>query len=803
MLKSWAVTRRPSFDPRVRRLAVHVEDHPLAYADFEGAIPAGEYGAGHVLIWDRGTWAPMGDPEEGFAKGVLKFRLFGRKLTGGWTLVRLKRQEKRDNWLLIKERDDAARDEPEDADEKEEADGRPDDRSVVSGRTLAELSAPATETVASISGARRADMAEFVAPQLAMAGSRPPEGEGWLHEIKLDGYRALARVDEGRTRFFTRNGLDWTDRYRDLTAAFRGLPCRRALIDGEIIVQDEKGVSSFSRLQETLSREDSAPLLFFAFDLLYLDDYDLREAALADRKEVLTRLLAAAGRDRALQLSEHVGGSGERLLAEGCRMGIEGIISKRADAPYRSGRGRTWRKSKCVNADDFVVLGFTRSAAAGGLAALLLARMDEAGMATAYVGKAGTGFTRAIAADLESRLEAIQADRPAVPVPAEVARERPVWVEPRLVVEVRYANVTADGRLRQAAFKGLRLDKPASSALASSATSAEAMPAPASSPVPSSAPSPAPSPAPVGPARRWVSDADLASVWVTNPERRMFDTATKLDIALYYARVGDWLLTELAGRPLTLVRCPSGRTEDCFYQRNATPGMPEAVARSELPPLDDEPAETVIHVDDAAGLLALAQFGVVELHCRGCRVADAAHPDRIVFDLDPDEALGWPAVVAAALVVRERLQTLGLVPFVKTTGGKGLHVVVPIVPGAGWAEVLAFAEGFASALAAADPARFTKNMAKRARKGKTFIDYLRNGRTATAVGAYSLRARPGLTVATPLGWAELEETDEPRVYDYRSVPLRLSHMIIDPWRELEASARVISKEARRFAGLNE
>lgn len=790
-LKSWAVTRRPSFDPRVRRLAVHVEDHPLAYAGFEGAIPAGEYGAGHVLVWDRGTWAPMGDPEEGYARGVLKFRLFGEKLVGGWTLVRLQRREKRDNWLLIKERDEDARDAPDGEEDDEERPGRPDDLSVVSGRTLADLGIPAAKMVASLPGARPAAMADFVAPQLAMAGDRPPEGEGWVHEIKLDGYRTLARVEDGGVRFLTRTGLDWTARYRDLAAAFKPLPCRRAMIDGEIIVQDEKGLSSFSRLQDALAREESAPLLFFAFDLLHLDDHDIREAPLVQRKEVLAKLLAAVGRNHALQLSEDMGGSGQPLLAEACRMGIEGIISKRGDAPYRSGRGRSWRKSKCVNADEFVIIGYTRTEAAGGLAALLLARADEAGTAVAYVGKSGTGFTRAAAADLESRLDAIRTERPAVAVPDDVVRERPIWVEPRLMAEVHFASLTADGRLRQAAFKGLRLDKPAVAA-----TPAASEPYSATPPAPVGA-------TPVGPARRWVSDADLASVWVTNPERVMFETASKLDVALYYARVGDWLLTEVAGRPLSLVRCPSGRVEDCFYQRNATAGMPEAIARSELPAVDGEPAETVIHVDDAAGLLSLAQFGVVELHCRGCRVDDPERPDRIVFDLDPDEGLAWSAVKAAASHLRERLTAIGLVPFLKTTGGKGLHVVVPIVRRGGWAQVLGFAEGFAAALVDAEPSRFTKNMAKRARKEKIFIDYLRNGRSATAVAAYSLRARPGLPVSTPLSWDELDDLDDPRMLDYRSVPLRLSHMMMDPWRDLEASARVLSKKARRFAGLSE
>lgn len=776
-LKSWAVTNAPSFDPQVRRLAVHVEDHPLAYAAFEGAIPKGEYGAGHVLIWDRGSWVPTADPDEGYARGILKFQLLGEKLQGGWTLVRMKRKERNDNWLLIKERDsfaaaNAANGLSKEADEDQE-------QSVVSGRTLDELRAPPAIAAAALPGARPAPMADFVKPQLAAQCDDPPEGSDWLHEVKFDGYRTLARVEDGQVRFLTRNGLDWTARYGHLGKAFHDLPCRRALLDGEVVVQDERGVSDFAQLQEALATNDSHSLVFFAFDLLHLDDHDLRDAPLLMRKQVLATLLSAVKPNSALQPSEYVTGEGARMFDEACRMAIEGIVSKRLDAPYRSGRSWSWRKSKCGNAGEFVIVGYRRTAAAGGLAALLLAEAGDDGTFN-YVGKTGTGFSRAIAADLESRLDVIRVDQPAAKVPADVTRQRPIWVAPSLIAEVRFATRTADRRLRQAVFKGLRPDKAPASVEEASAGGT-----------------------PARPPKRWVSDADLASVWVTNPEREMFGGPTKLDLALYYARVGDWLMTQVAERPLTLVRCPTGRAEDCFYQRNATPGMPEAVRRTLLPAVGDEPAEMVVHVDDAAGLLALVQFGVVELHCRGCRVDAPEHPDRIVFDLDPDEGLGWPVVVEAAFFLRERLSSLGFVPFVKTTGGKGLHVVVPVIPRSDWQQALAFAQGFAAALASAEPKRFTKNMAKRARKNRIFIDYLRNGRSATAVAAYSLRARPGVTVATPVSWDELPHIDDPRAFDWRTVPQRLARLAIDPWRDIAAAARDISEQARQFAGVAE
>lgn len=804
-LKSWAVTKVPSFDPAVRRLAVHVEDHPLAYADFEGTIPAGEYGGGGVLVWDRGTWSPLADPEEGYARGSLKFRLDGEKLHGGWTLVRIKptANERRENWLLIKERDVyARRGEVGDG----SADDDKDDRSVLSGRTIAEMQAPPRAQAAALPGARTAIMPDFVAPQLASPRDDPPDGEGWLHEIKLDGYRTLAHLDGGAVRFLTRNGVDWTDRYGRLGEAFRGLPCRRALIDGEIVVQDERGVSDFARLQDALATGKVEALLFFAFDLLHLDETDLQGVALASRKQVLARLLADAGRHSALQLSSHIEGDGQALLGEACRMGVEGIVSKRREAPYRSGRSRTWWKCRCANAGDFVIVGYTRSEAAGGLAALLLAETDKKG-ALSYVGKTGTGFTRAVAADLEKRLEAIRSDQPAVDVPREVRNERPLWVAPKLLAEVRFATRTVDGRIRHSSYRGLRADKLAgqdamaakSDTLAEPATNATRHTKPPQRRHP--APADPPAATPIGPARRWVSDADLASVWVTHPERVMFGGPSKLDLALYYARVGDWLLTEVAGRPLTLVRCSNGEAKDCFYQRNPAAGMPDAIRRTRLPPVVDEEAETVLHVDDAAGLLALAQFGIVEIHCRGSRVAHPEHPDRLVFDLDPDEGLGWKAVVDAAFLLRDRLSDIGLVPFVKTTGGKGLHVVIPVKPQFDWSAATPFAEGFAAALAKAEPARFTAQLAKRARKGRIFIDYLRNGRTSTAIAAYSLRARDGLPVATPVGWSELEHIDDPHTFDYRSVPDRLARLTKDPWRDLDAAARAISKRAWQFAGL--
>lgn len=785
-LRSWAVPNGPSLDPKARRLAVRVEDHPLEYVDFEAEIPKGQYGAGAMIVWDRGTWIPMGDPEEAYRKGTIKFRLAGEKLGGGWTLVRLKPKEgeRGDNWLLIKERDPYARAEA-DGDILEE---RPE--SVISGRRVEDLAEPAAPVrpaparrpqpirAATVKGASKAPLLPTIRPQLASPAAAPPEGDDWLHEIKFDGYRTIARLDHGDVRLLTRTGLDWTDRYGRLASAFVDLPCKQTLIDGEIVVQDAQGLSSFSALQDALSEGRTHALTFFAFDLLYLDGYDLREASLSERKRVLAGLLAAAVTpSSALQISEHVAGGGPAFFAQASRLGLEGVIAKRASAPYREGRTRSWLKVKCRQSDDFLVVGFSASEAAGGIGALLLGEPEDGGLR--YVGRVGTGFSMTEMKRLHARLDALRAKRATVTLPPEERRKDIVWVRPALVAEVEYGNRTADGILRHAVYKGLRLDR------AESASAA-----------------PAPDQPPKVERKRYVTDADLASVWVTNPDREMFGAGgpSKLDLALYYAKVGDWMLPELINRPVSLVRCPTGKSADCFFQRHALSGMPDAIKRIPLREEGSKERADYLYIDDARGLLALAQFGAIEFHTWGCRIDQPERPDRLVFDLDPDEGLPWREVVAAARAVGDALRELGLAPFVKTTGGKGLHVVVPIARRHGWPEVRRFCEAFAARQAAVAPKRFTTNMAKRERRGRIFLDYLRNLRSATAVAAYSLRARSGVPASTPLAWSELDAIDHPSDLDYATVPTRLTDDFADPWAEIERAARSLTKEmARKLA----
>ncbi len=795
VLKSWAVTRGPSLDPADRRLAVHVEDHPFDYGSFEGRIPKGEYGAGGVIVWDRGRWVPMGDPEDDYRRGALKFRLLGDKLLGGWTLVRLKRREgERDNWLLIKERDEFAR--PGDGD----ALLREAPESVVSGHTLETL--PPDEAVKTVAAkpARRsgravrpsgaiklgeappADLPAFIAPQLASLAAAAPDGEGWLHEIKFDGYRALVRIDAGEVRIFTRNGHDWTARYGDLPGAFAGLGDQRLLLDGEIVVQDDDGVSSFAALQDALACGRPQTLLFYAFDLLHLDGRDLLSIPLLRRKEALAAVLAPVVDTPApIQLSDHILGRGAAFAGEACRMGLEGIVSKRIDAPYRSGRSRTWIKSKCVASDDFVIIGFTETKAAGGLAALLLAVDGEGGLS--YAGRAGSGISRNEAQRLEAALRPLIRSKPAVTMPPIAAGETVHLVEPHLVAEINFASCTNDGLLRQARYKGLRPDLAAAEGGSSSRTAgsrAKKSAAVAASPE-----------SPTVAKSRLVSDADLATIWVTNPERSMFgrDGATKLDLALYYARVGDWMLPEITNRPVSLVRCPTGEASACFYQRHAGAGMPPSIKRIALREERAGRRADFVYLDDARGLLGLAQFGVVEFHPWGCRIDRPERPDRMVFDLDPDESVRWREVIAAAFDIRAVLEAIGLAVFVKTTGGKGLHLVVPLARRQTWAGVRDFSAAVVKALARREPKRFTANLSLASRKGKIFIDYLRNGRGATAVAAYSLRARAGLPVATPVDWQELDGLDDPAALNFRTVPERLAGLRADPWAGMDEAAK--------------
>ena len=760
------MTRGPSLNPRDRRLAVHVEDHPVSYGGFEGTIPEGQFGAGTVIVWDRGTWAPMVDVQEGLAKGDLKFRLAGSKMKGGWALVRIRNDEK--NWLLIKETDSYA----ESGDREDLVQRAPE--SVVSGLTIEEMAARSPAPVrkrrvakprtASLPGARKAELGGAPRPQLASLADTPPGEPGWIHEIKFDGYRTLARIDHGAVSLFTRSGHDWTPRYAPIAEALSRLACKTALLDGEVCVQLPNGATSFAELQNALAEGASERLTYFAFDLLHLDRYDLCQTPQSARKSTLEALVAPAVDERSpLQYSEHFTGDGAALLAQAVGHKLEGIVSKHASAPYVSGRSRHWIKVKSVAADEFLVVGYTESQAAGGIAALLLAEAGGDGLT--YVGKVGAGISERVATEMKAKLKPLAHNKPVFTLRAAQAPRDATWTEPRLTAEVQFSNRTPSGHLRAPVFKGLR--EPRGTSLEPSKTRPD----------------------------RMVTDADLASVWITNPGRRMFgkDGPTKLDLAVYYARVGDWMLPGIANRPLTLVRCPTGKAEDVFYQRHALPGMPAEVRRVPLTEEGEEERADYLYVSGARGLLSLAQFGVVEFHPWGCRVDKPEKPDRIVLDLDPDEGMDWLQVTRAAFELRDALDGLGLTTVPRTTGGKGLHLVLAVERRVSWPGLKEFAQHLVGYVASQFPGRYTTNPSKSARRSRIFLDYLRNGRGATAVASYSLRVRPGAPAATPLSWLELESLDDPREFNWVTVPQRLESLGGDPWSGLASVTRLTAE----------
>lgn len=784
VLKSWAVTRGPSLDPADKRLAVHVEDHPLEYGSFEGVIPKGEYGGGTVMIWDRGRWEPEGDPHQGYAKGKLSFMLYGKRLKGRWTLARMggraAREEPKENWLLIKSADAQAR--PGEGERLASMNAR----SVASRRTMRQIAEAADRVWHSDKagdppptgqaqarpaappewpfdpatlGTAVPEMPAFVEPALASLARKPPTGDRWCHEIKFDGYRMQCRIENGSAALRTRTGLDWSERFRPIADAAARLPAGSAIIDGEIVALLPSGVSSFSRLQEALKTGQGGDLVYFVFDLLFLDRRDLRGESLERRKAMLRAL--TGNQESVIRYSDHQVGSGPAFYESACRMALEGIISKRLGAAYPSGRTRDWLKAKCIERQEFVIGGFTKpTTRVRGVGALLVAYYDGEGerRRLVYVGRVGTGFTEAISRELRDRLEPLRIERPAFAAIATAERRDAVWVAPEVVCDVDYRGWTGDRRLRHASFQGLREDRPAETVrLETAADPPRAEPAAAS------------------------ADAMLDEARLTHPDRVLYPEhgLTKRGLAEYYAQVAAWMLPHVANRPLSLVRCPDGHDKQCFYQKHIGKGL--AAGLREVMIAENKGEEAYPVLDGLPGLLALVQMSVLEVHPWGSRADDVERPDRLVFDLDPDPSVPWARVIEAGIEMRERLKALGLVTFVKTTGGKGLHVVAPITPRAEWPEVKAFCEEVATAAVRDAPDRYTANMAKAARVGKIFIDYLRNGRGATAIAAYSPRARPGAPVATPLAWEELSEAITSDHFTVASLPRRLEALRRDPW----------------------
>jgi bifunctional non-homologous end joining protein LigD len=745
VLKSWAVPKGPSLVPGERRLAAETEDHPLEYATFEGEIPAGEYGAGRVRIWDRGRWEAIGDPRAGLEKGALEFRLSGEKLRGRWRLVRMRSangRRGRPSWLLIKGHD------------REEGAMADDERSGTDPRALA--------------CAVRAPLPRVLVPQLATLVEAAPDGDAWLHELKLDGYRLIARVENRRARLLTRAGHDWTDRFGALAEALEKLPIGSALLDGEAVVLDAAGRSHFQALQQALGT-GRGEIHLFLFDCLHLDGWDLRECRLDLRKEVLRALFDQVPASSPLRFSDHHVGGGPAFFAEACRSGVEGIVSKRADAPYRSRRSRSWLKVKCTLRQELVIAGYTDPAGSRtGLGALLLAVHGDDGRLR-YAGKVGTGFDAAALASLRRRLAPLEREKPAVEGAPRARGQH--WVEPRLVAEIAFTEWTADGRIRHPSFVGLREDKPAAQVRVERAK-----------------------PLPGAGAPRGAKSVQVAGVPLSTPDRVYFPEAgiTKLELAQYYERMQARVLPGLEGRPLTLLRCPESR-EECFYQKRAERSIPALVPRVVV----KKGRAPYAMVQGLPSLIALVQVGVLELHVWGARADRLDRPDLLVVDLDPDPSVPWRKVADTALLLRGLFDELGLVPFVRSTGGKGLHVVVPLERRTGWEEVKAFARAVVGQIVRTAPGEFTAKMSKAERHGKIFLDVFRNAPEATAIASWSVRARPGAPVAAPLPWQRLGDDERP-VVSLRDALASLSEP--DPWADFEASRRALTSAMRRRVG---
>lgn len=847
VLKSWAVAKGPSYFPGDKRLAVQVEDHPMEYGGFEGIIPAGQYGGGTVMVWDQGTWQPQPgheDVDAGLRAGSLKFIMQGEKIKGKWTLVRMGGKaatERKPNWLLIKEHDDFER--GKDAPCVTEA----EQQSIVTGRTMeqiagsedhvwnsketagtgqawyrkAEASGKAVDARGSRSAASakqqqdsakakapakrgagdtremeealallpKEAQASFYKPQLALEATEPPANEGWLHELKLDGYRIQARKAKGDVQLLTRSGLDWTHRVPAVAQAVAQLAPKTITLDGEVVVLASDGTTNFADLQASFQEGAQNALTYFCFDLLHLEGRDPRGLPLRQRKELLAKVLTTGEGDQ-VRLSEHIEGEGEAMFHKACELHAEGIVSKRAEAPYKSGRGSDWLKSKCLREQEFVIGGYTESSnGADKVGSLLLGYYR--GETLVYAGRTGTGFTQTMRRSLMEVLRSKIVPKPAYPRLPTEARQGAVWVRPELVAQVRFATWTADNLVRQAAFLGLREDKSAREVQREEPTVA---PKPkqgrtekkkADAPREASRSSSASAKLTVKP--QAAADRAKLPIRLTHPQKVLDAKSgvTKQMLAEYLWAVADRMLPHIAGRPLSLVRCPEGSAKPCFYQKHINHLLPEGVGSVDVPDKKGV-IEPYITLESREALAGLAQMGVLEVHPWGSRNDDLEHADRMIFDLDPDESLRWSEVTEAAAEVRRRLKSRGIESFLKTTGGKGLHVVAPIVPELDWPGVKQWAHAFVLEMERASPTRYLTKMTKAARTGKIYLDYLRNERGATAVAPYSSRARSGLGVSMPLAWSELKQTQRP-LFTVASFPEWKDRLKKDPWAKFGTS----------------
>jgi bifunctional non-homologous end joining protein LigD len=757
VLLSWAVTKGPSLYGGDKRLAVRTEDHPLSYGKFEGTIPQGQYGGGTVMLWDRGTWEPKGNPREGLKKGHLAFALHGERLRGDWSLVRMRTDGKKENWLLTKARDDESLDSAGAAKFLQMA-----ATSVATHRSMDEIAVGTTTggKPAKASSELVKLMTRYPHVQLATLADAPPEGDEWLHEIKFDGYRLLAFCSKGEVRLKTRNGNDWTQKFPSIRASVAKLKVKLAVLDLEAVVLDRAGKSSFQAIQHALGDGgDRQSIHAYAFDLLHLDGEDLAGRALIARKKMLKNVLKRSGDAGYLHYSDHVIGQGAKMFAKSCAMDLEGIVSKLGDSPYRPGREKTWLKSKCLKRQEFVIVGYT--AARSGpraIGALHLGYNQNGEMK--YAGKVGTGFGIEDAQKLHHRLVTLTVKTPPIKgIPRSVLKSAR-WVKPALLCEVSFTEWTDDGHIRHPSFQGLREDKNPQEVSMEKPVVLSSR----------------------GRAKRALDRADVMGVAVTHPDRVIFKDVgvTKGELAEYYAAASSWILKDIAGHPVSLLRCPEGTAGDCFYQRNPGTGLGPDVKPFRWK--HKGKFYEYLYIENEKGLIELIQMGAIEIHPWGARVERIDYPDRLIFDLDPDERVPFDAVKLAAKDLRRRLAQKGLNSFLKCTGGRGLHVTVPLAEKDKWGEVKAFGAAIAEEMVRDVPLAYISTMSKSKRKGKIFVDYFRNDYTATAIAEFALRARAGAPVAVPLEWTELDRVHAANQFSIRDVLKRLKKYKPEPGR---------------------
>ncbi|PWE37824.1 DNA ligase D [Pseudomonas prosekii] len=787
-LKSWAVPKGPSLDPQVKRLAMEVEDHPLDYASFEGNIPQGHYGAGDVIVWDRGIWKPIGDPLESLKKGKLKFELEGEKLGGIWNLVRTHQEGKQKPWFLIKHQDAAAKPEAEFDVVKAQPDSVLSERTLIpkkrKGKTaeakpVEQVPAPRKRKGSgTLTGAKKAPLPATLKPQLATLVESAPSGD-WRYEIKFDGYRMLARIENGTVQLFTRNGHDWTAKLPSQAQALASLGLESAWLDGEVVAADENGVPSFQLLQNAFESGKSGAIVFYLFDMPYLNGVDLREVPVEERRSALAKVLERS-EDEILRFSEDFGEDASDLLASACQMNMEGLIGKRVGSPYVSRRSDDWIKLKCQQRQEFVVVGYTEPKGARTLfGALLLGLHDKDSGELRYAGKVGTGFNERTLKSIHAQLTPLEVKKPAVVNPPTGFEAKGVhWLKPDLLAEVAYAEITKDGSVRHSVFHGLRSDKPAKDITEETPkdVSEPSTPAPAKKPKKSATPTP-------------------GKIRITHPDRVIDASSgsTKMQLAEYYVSIADWILPTLKNRPIALVRAPEGVAGELFFQKNAE--------RLAIPGIESVDGETVMLINNAEALVGAVQMSTIEFHSWNARAPDLERPDRFVLDLDPDPALPWKSMVEATTLTLTILDELGLTSFVKTSGGKGIHLVVPLTPKDSWDSVKEFSHGIVKYMAKLIPQRFSAVSGPKNRVGRIFIDYLRNAKGATTINAYAARTREGLPVSVPIYREEVAEIKGANVWNIHNLHERLGELGEDPWADYAKTRQTITNEMRRKIGL--